>query len=94
MISREEDLVLSSLAPSRAQQQLALIVALLIVLPALLISATGMQHVKLAAVDALVPLYGMAMFVTDSITAALLFTQFSIARSSSFHAAMSGPHLS
>jgi hypothetical protein len=40
-----------------------------------------MQHVKLAAVDALVPLYGMAMFVTDSITAALLFTQFSIARS-------------
>ncbi|WGD55182.1 MASE4 domain-containing protein [Bradyrhizobium sp. CB1650] len=81
MVSREEDLVLSNLPASRAQQQLALIVALLIVLPALLISATGMQHVKLAAVDALVPLYGMAMFVTDSITAALLFTQFSIAGS-------------
>jgi hypothetical protein len=81
MVSREEDLVLSNLPPSRPQQELALIVSLLIVLPALLISATGMQHVKLAAVDALVPLYGMAMFVTDSITAALLFTQFSIARS-------------
>jgi hypothetical protein len=40
MVSREEDLVLSNLAPSRAQQRLALIVALLIVLPALLISAT------------------------------------------------------
>jgi hypothetical protein len=40
-------------------------VTLLIVLPAVLISATGMQQVKLAAIDALVPLYGMAMFVSD-----------------------------
>src|SRR6266516_2521852 len=81
MVSRQEDLVLSNLPPSRTQRQLAIIVALLIIVPALFISATGMQHVKLAAVDALVPLYGMAMFISDSITAALLFTQFSIARS-------------
>jgi hypothetical protein len=80
-VSRDEDLVLSNLPPSRTQQQLALIVALLIILPALLISATGIQQVKLTEIDALVPLYGMAMFVSDSITAALLFTQFSIVRS-------------
>jgi Tfp pilus assembly protein PilX len=53
MVSRDEDLVLSNLPPSRTQQQFALIVALLIVLPALLISATGMQQVKLPAIDAL-----------------------------------------
>jgi signal transduction histidine kinase len=81
MVSREEGLVLSNLPPSRTQQKLALIVALLIVLSAILISATGMQQVKLPAIDALVPLYGMAMFVSDSITAVLLFTQFSIVRS-------------
>ena len=54
--SRDEDLVLSNLPPSRTQQQLALIVVLLIVLPALLISAAGLQRVKLAVIDALVPL--------------------------------------
>jgi signal transduction histidine kinase len=81
MVSREEDLVLSNLPPSRTQRRLALVVALLIVLPAVAISASGMQHVRLPAIDALVPLYGMAMFVTDSITAVLLFTQFSIVRS-------------
>ncbi|TFV49724.1 sensor histidine kinase [Bradyrhizobium niftali] len=81
MALREQDLVLSSLPPSRTQQQLALSVALLIVLMALLISITGMQQVKLAVIDALVPLFGMAMFVSDSITAVLLFTQFSIVRS-------------
>src|SRR3954470_21869045 len=77
----EKDLILSNLAPTRTQQQLAVAIALLIVLPAFLISATGLQQVRLAAIDALVPLYGMAMFVSDSITAVLLFTQFSIVRS-------------
>jgi signal transduction histidine kinase len=81
MPAHAQDLVLSNLPPSRTQQRLALSVALLIVLAAFLISATGEQQVKLAAVDALVPLYGMAMFVSDSITAVLLFTQFSIVRS-------------
>src|SRR3954452_10132759 len=81
MPAHAQDLVLSNLPPSRTQQKLALSVALLIVLAAFFISATGEQQVKLAAVDALVPLYGMAMFVSDSITAVLLFTQFSIVRS-------------
>jgi signal transduction histidine kinase len=81
MASHAEDLVLSNLPPSRTQQKLALGVALVIVLAASFISATGEQQVKLAAIDALVPLYGMAMFVSDSITAVLLFTQFSIVRS-------------
>jgi hypothetical protein len=81
MASGEEDLVLSNLPPSRTQQKLAVIVALVIVLAAALISVSGMQRVKLAEIDALVPLYGMAMFASDSITAVLLFTQFSIVRS-------------
>lgn len=81
MPSRDEDLVLSNLPPSRPQQKLAVVVALLIVVPAFVISTTGTQQVKLAAIDALVPLYGMAMFVSDCITALLLFTHFSIVRS-------------
>ena len=81
MASGEEDLVLSNLPPSRTQQKLAVIVALVIVLATALISVSGMQRVKLAEIDALVPLYGMAMFASDSITAVLLFTQFSIVRS-------------
>src|SRR3954452_7076220 len=81
MPSHAQELVLSNLPPSRTQQKLAFSVALLITLSAMLISATGLQQVQLAAIDALVPLYGMAMFVSDSITAVLLFTQFSIVRS-------------
>jgi signal transduction histidine kinase len=81
MVSREGELVLSNLPPTRTQQKLALAVALLIVAAAIFISAAGLQRVQLAAIDALVPLYGMAMFVSDSITAVLLFTQFSIVRS-------------
>lgn len=81
MVSREGELVLSSLPPTRIQQRLALSVALLIVAAATIISAAGLQQVQLATIDALVPLYGMAMFVSDSITAVLLFTQFSIVRS-------------
>src|SRR3954453_18342556 len=81
MVSREGELVLSNLPPSRTQQKLALSVALLIATAAIVISTAGLQQVQLAAIDALVPLYGMAMFVSDSITAVLLFTQFSIVRS-------------
>src|SRR3954447_17612519 len=81
MPAREDELVFSNLPPSRTQQQLATMVALIIVLGAVIISMAGIQQVKLPAIDALVPLYGMAMFVSDSITAVLLFTQFSIVRS-------------
>src|SRR3954452_24059351 len=82
MVVRDEDfLVLSNLPPSRTQWRLALVVSLLIAILAFLISAMGLQRVKLPAIDALIPLYGMAMFVTDLITSVLLFTQFSIVRS-------------
>jgi signal transduction histidine kinase len=81
MASREDELVLSNLPPTKTQQKLALIVAMLIVAAAIVISAAGIQRVQLAVIDALVPLYGMAMFVSDLITAVLLFTQFSIVRS-------------
>ena len=82
MVVREEDfLVLSNLPPSRTQWQLAFVVSQLIVLPAVLISATGLQAVKLAEIEALIPFYGMSMFLSDLITSVLLFTQFSIVRS-------------
>src|SRR3954469_5258795 len=82
MAVREGDfLVLSNLPPSRTQWRLGVIVAILIAIPAIVISAGGLQSVKLAEIDALIPLYGMAMFVTDLITSVLLFTQFSIVRS-------------
>src|SRR4051794_11900269 len=82
MVVREEEfLVLSNLPPSRTQLRLGVIVAILIAIPAIVISAGGLQSVKLPAIDALIPLYGMAMFVTDLITSVLLFTQFSIVRS-------------
>src|SRR3954463_14351177 len=81
MPAHDGDLVLSNLPPSRTQQKLALVVASVIISGAFLISAAGIQRIHLPAIDALVPLYGMAMFITDSITAGLLFTQFSIVRS-------------
>src|SRR3954452_5272185 len=81
MPARGGDPVLSNLPPSTTQLKLALVVASVIISGAFLISAAGIQQIHLPAVDALVPLYGMAMFVTDSITAVLLFTQFSIVRS-------------
>src|SRR3954454_1266191 len=81
MPARGGDPVLSNLPPSTTQLKLALVVASVIISGAFLISAAGIQQIHLPAIDALVPLYGMAMFVTDSITAGLLFTQFSIVRS-------------
>lgn len=81
MPARDGDPVLSNLPPSTTQLKLALVIASVIISGAFLISAAGIQQIHLPAIDALVPLYGMAMFVTDSITAVLLFTQFSIVRS-------------
>jgi hypothetical protein len=78
----EHVLVLSNLPPSRAQKRLALGVVL--VLFVCFVAAAGpLSTIPLIRVDAFIfiPAYGTAIFVNDSINAALLFAQFSVLRS-------------
>jgi hypothetical protein len=75
-----EKFILSSLSPGQAQRRLALAVALAL-LVAFVIMVGPLSTIQLARIDAFVPAYATAIFVNDSITAILLFAQFSIARS-------------
>ena len=76
----KEGFILSSLAPSPAQKRLALGVVIVLFV-AFFITAGRLSTIQLARIDAFVPVYAAAMFVNESITAILLFTQFSILRS-------------
>ena len=76
----EQDLILSSLSPSRAQKRLALGVVLFLAI-AFLIIAGPLSTLQLPPINAFIPVYATAMIVIDSITAILLFAQFSILRS-------------
>jgi signal transduction histidine kinase len=76
----EQHFVLSNLPPSRAQKRLALGIVLALVAALYLVLGPfgGMQ---LGTIHSFVAIYTTAMFVTDSITAILLYVQFSILRS-------------
>ena len=87
--SEEENFILSSLPPSRAQRRLAVAVVLAL-LVAFLITEGPLSTIQLGRIDAFVPAYATAMFVNDSITAVLLFAQFSILRSRALLAISSG----
>jgi signal transduction histidine kinase len=76
----EQHFILSHLSPSPAQKWLALGVVL-VLLVVFFITAGPLARVQLARIDAFIPAYATAMFVNDSITAVLLFAQFSILRS-------------
>ena len=76
----EQHFFLSSLSSGRAQRRLALAVVLVLLL-ALVLFAGPLSSTEARRIDAFVPAYAMAMFVTNSITAVLLFAQFSILRS-------------
>jgi signal transduction histidine kinase len=78
--AEEQHFILSNLSPSLAQKRLALGVVL-VLLVAFFITAGPLARVQLARIDAFIPAYATAMFVNDSITAVLLFAQFSILRS-------------
>jgi hypothetical protein len=80
VVPEEQHFILSSLPPGPAQKRLALavVVGLFVVF---FISAGPLSSIQLARIDGFVPAYAAAMFVTDSITAVLLFAQFSILRS-------------
>lgn len=73
--------ILSMFAPGTAQKRLALAVVVGILVIFVLITFGPLKGVHLARVDAFVPAYAAAMFVCDSITAILLYAQFSILRS-------------
>ena len=80
VVLEEHPFVLSSLPPGPAQKRLAL--AVVVALPIVFfVSAGPLATFQPAHIHAFVPAYAAAMFVTDSITAILLFAQFSILRS-------------
>jgi signal transduction histidine kinase len=86
----EEQHFLSSLSPGRAQRRLALAVVLALLVVFFITEVGPLSTIQLGRIDAFVPAYAAAMFVTDSITAVLLFAQFSILRSPALLAIASG----
>jgi signal transduction histidine kinase len=74
-----QDFVLSSLSPGPAQKRVALVVVLGLLAVFIIISGP-LSNVQPGEVDAFVPAYTTAMFVNESITAVLLFSQFTILR--------------
>jgi signal transduction histidine kinase len=85
----EQHFVLSQLSPSLAQRRLALAVVLAL-LVAFVITAGPLSTFQPGRIDAFVPTYATALFVTDLITALLLFAQFSIVRSRALAVLASG----
>ena len=83
------DFVLSNLSPSVAQRRFALGVVL-VLLVIFVIVAGPLWTLPLRRIDAFVPAYGTAIFVIDSITAALLFAHFSVLRSGALLALANG----
>jgi signal transduction histidine kinase len=89
VVPEGQHFILSSLSPSPAQRRLALAV-LLALLAAFLITEGLLSTIQLGRIEAFVPAYATAMFVSDLITAVLLFAQFSILRSPALLAIASG----
>ncbi len=81
ILSEEEQLILSTLSPGPAQTRLAVAVVLGLLIVFGLITLGPLSTIRTSPVAAFVPAYATAMFVCDSITAILLFVQFSILRS-------------
>jgi signal transduction histidine kinase len=89
IVPEEQHFILASLSPGRAQKRLALAVVLAFLL-AFFIAAGPLSTIQLGEIPAFVPAYATAMFVVDTITAVLLFAQFSILRSRALLAIASG----
>src|SRR5258708_16098422 len=89
VVPEQQPFILSSLSPSPAQRRLALAV-LLALLDAFLITEGLLSTIQLGRIEAFVRAYATAMFVSDLITAVLLFAQFSILRSHALLAIASG----
>ena len=83
VVREEQHFILSTLPPSATQRWLAAAVVAGIFVVFASITFGPLSGVQLRRVDAFVPAYVTAMFVCDSITAILLYVQFSIVRSRS-----------
>src|SRR5258705_12913032 len=68
---------ISSLPPSPAQRRLALGVVLAL-MAAFVVTAGPLSTVPLPRIEAFIPMYGTAMFVSVLITAVLLFAHFAM----------------
>ena len=79
-VPAEQPLILSTVAPGPVQERLAVAVVLLLLAVFLLITVGPLSAIQTHPVSAFVPAYATAMFVCDSITAILLFAQFSVLR--------------
>src|SRR6202165_1698053 len=90
VVPEEQHFLLSSLSPGRAQRRLALAVVLALLVVFFITEVGPLSTIQLGRIDAFVPAYATAMFVTDSITAVLLFAPFSILRSPALLAIASG----
>jgi signal transduction histidine kinase len=86
----DQHYILSSLSPGQAQRRLALAVVFGLLVVFVVITFGSFSNIQLGRSDAFVPAYTTAMFVNDSITAILLFAQFSIVRSRSILVIASG----
>jgi signal transduction histidine kinase len=81
IVPEEQHFILSTLSPGPAQKRLALAVVISLLVVFALITASPLAGVHPGRVEAFVPAYAAAMFACDSITAILLYAQFSILRS-------------
>jgi signal transduction histidine kinase len=77
----EQHYTLANSPPGPAQKRFALVVVLGLLTVFVLITAGPLAKIKTARIEAFIPIYLTGMFVSDSITAVLLFAQFSIQRS-------------
>jgi signal transduction histidine kinase len=80
IIPEEQRLILSSLSPGPTQKRLALALVLAITAVFILITVGVLEGIHTRRLDSFVPAYLTALFVCDSITAVLLYAQFSILR--------------
>lgn len=76
----EQAFILSAVSPGPAQERLAVVVVAGLVVVFFLITGGLLSGITTSRLDAFLPAYLAAMFVCDSITAILLFAQFSILR--------------
>ena len=83
-----QQVLLSTLPPSRGQQRLAL--AIVVVLLAAFCATVPFATVPVGYIGEFIPAYATAMFVISSITSALLFVQFSVVHSRALLAVSGG----
>ena len=90
VVPAEQHFMLTSLSPGPAQRRLALAIVLGLLVVFVLIAFGPLASIHPPRVNAFVPAYVTAIFLCDSITAILLYAQFSITRSRSMLVIASG----